>query len=194
VACRLKARISESERTSIARQRLGNHVFCIIVCVTSKHVHVATRTWHIVTTENESINSGIPSITDTLSAVVSENKKLKGPTRCSLFGLQRTLLRGLLTEIWDRYSQTVDDFRVEVQETEQQPSECYHYSDLSSVIVTVRFESVIINCNPAWLISSKSSVKSRTHKLFVAYATICIQAIVIVTPDHVDLLLLMMVK
>jgi hypothetical protein len=44
VACRLKAGISESERTFIARQRLGNQVSCIIVWVTIKHVHVARLT------------------------------------------------------------------------------------------------------------------------------------------------------
>jgi hypothetical protein len=31
-----------------------------------------------------------------------------------------------------------------------------------------KIKSVIINCNSAWRISNKSSVKSRTHKLFVA--------------------------
>jgi hypothetical protein len=44
VACRLKAGISETERTSISRQRLGTHFSFIIVWVTIKHVHVATRT------------------------------------------------------------------------------------------------------------------------------------------------------
>jgi hypothetical protein len=44
VACRLKGGISESERKSIARQRLGNQVSCIIVWVSIKHVHVATHT------------------------------------------------------------------------------------------------------------------------------------------------------
>jgi hypothetical protein len=43
VVCRLKAGISESERASIARQCLGNHVSCITVWVT-KHVHMATYT------------------------------------------------------------------------------------------------------------------------------------------------------
>jgi hypothetical protein len=43
VARRLKAEISESEQTFIARQRLGNHVSSIIGWVTIKHVHVATR-------------------------------------------------------------------------------------------------------------------------------------------------------
>jgi hypothetical protein len=36
VACRLKAGISESDRKSVARQRRGNHVSCIIVWMTIK--------------------------------------------------------------------------------------------------------------------------------------------------------------
>jgi hypothetical protein len=35
---------------------------------------------------------------------------------------------------------------------------CYSYSEI---------KSVVINCNSAWRIPNKSSVKSRTHKLFV---------------------------
>jgi hypothetical protein len=38
-------------------------------------------------------------------------------------------------------------------------TQCYSYSKINSVI---------INCNSAWRIPNKSSVKSRTHKLFVA--------------------------
>jgi hypothetical protein len=38
-------------------------------------------------------------------------------------------------------------------------TQCYSYS---------KIKSVIINCNSSWRISNKSSVKSRTHKLFVA--------------------------
>jgi hypothetical protein len=55
VACRLKAGISESERPSIARERLGNQVSCIIVWVTIKRVYVATRTYQIVTTEMKAL-------------------------------------------------------------------------------------------------------------------------------------------
>jgi protein-arginine kinase activator protein McsA len=47
-------------------------------------------------------------------------------------------------------------------------TQCYSYS---------KIKSSTINCNSAWRISNKSSVKSRTHKLFVAsagkHATIC---------------------
>jgi hypothetical protein len=39
VACCLKAGISESEWPSIARQRLFNQVSCVIVWVTTKHIH-----------------------------------------------------------------------------------------------------------------------------------------------------------
>jgi hypothetical protein len=55
VGCRLKAGKSESGQMSIARQWLGNHVSCIIVWVTIKHVHVATRTLQIVTTEMKAL-------------------------------------------------------------------------------------------------------------------------------------------
>jgi hypothetical protein len=44
VACRLKVGKSESEQTSIARQRLGDHVFCIIVWMKIKNIQVATPT------------------------------------------------------------------------------------------------------------------------------------------------------
>jgi hypothetical protein len=40
----LNTGISESERPSIARQRLGYQVSCIIVWVTIKHVHTTTHT------------------------------------------------------------------------------------------------------------------------------------------------------
>jgi hypothetical protein len=39
-----KARMSESELTSISRQRLGKHVSCIIVLEIIKHDNVETRT------------------------------------------------------------------------------------------------------------------------------------------------------
>jgi hypothetical protein len=46
--------------------------------------------------------------------------------------------------------------------------QCYSYSKIIGVI---------INCNSAWRIPNKSSVKSRTHNLFAAlpgkHATIC---------------------
>jgi hypothetical protein len=38
-------------------------------------------------------------------------------------------------------------------------TQCYSYS---------KIKSVIINCNSAWQMPNKSSVKSRIHKLFVA--------------------------
>jgi hypothetical protein len=40
----LKAGISEPKLPSIARQRLGNQVSCIIVWVTIKHVYTTTDT------------------------------------------------------------------------------------------------------------------------------------------------------
>jgi hypothetical protein len=43
VAYRLQAGISESERPSIVRQRLGNQFSCIIVWVTMKGVHATTQ-------------------------------------------------------------------------------------------------------------------------------------------------------
>jgi hypothetical protein len=94
VACLLKAGISESTRTSIARQWLGNHVSCITVWQTNTYI---TDHYH----GNESLNSGISAVTNTLEAVVSEYRKLKGSTRCSVLSRQRTLLSRWLTKITD---------------------------------------------------------------------------------------------
>jgi hypothetical protein len=93
VASRLKPGISESERESITRQRLGNHVSCIIACETIKYVHVATRTLRDRYNENDSLNSGVPAVTNTLAAVISECRKLKDLTRCSLLGSRKIVLR-----------------------------------------------------------------------------------------------------
>jgi hypothetical protein len=112
---------------------------------------------------NQSLNSGVPAVTNTLVAVVSGNRKLKGPTRCSLLSRQRILLRGWLTELTGIYRQTADDTRSRTVITESfgvlslcGVTHCYSYS---------KIESVIINCSSAWRITNKSSVKSRTHKL-----------------------------
>jgi hypothetical protein len=43
----LKAGISESEQPSIARQRLRNHISCIIVWVTIKHVRMTMYTQEV---------------------------------------------------------------------------------------------------------------------------------------------------
>jgi hypothetical protein len=43
VTCGLNAGILEPEEPSIARQRLGNQVSCIIVWVTIKRLHAATH-------------------------------------------------------------------------------------------------------------------------------------------------------
>jgi hypothetical protein len=48
---------------------------------------------------NESLNSGFSVVTNTLAAVVSENRKLNPLRWCSLLRWQRTLLRRWLTEI-----------------------------------------------------------------------------------------------
>jgi hypothetical protein len=67
VACRLKAVISESERTSVARQRLSHYVSWETNVYVTDHYH-----------GNESLNSGAFAVTDTLAMVGSELRKLKG--------------------------------------------------------------------------------------------------------------------
>jgi hypothetical protein len=80
--------ISESDWPSIARQRLGNQVSCIIVWVTIKHVHTTTHT-QAINCKTLRVNGG-----------VFVNGKLN-PSRCSLFSRQRILLIGWLTELTD---------------------------------------------------------------------------------------------
>jgi hypothetical protein len=75
VACRLKARISESQRTSVARQRLGNHgSFTIAGELTRSrgNAYIIDR-YH----GNESPNSGASEVTNPLVVVASELRKLK---------------------------------------------------------------------------------------------------------------------
>jgi hypothetical protein len=83
VACRLKAWISESERTSVARQRLRQ-----------LNAYVIDRSCR-----NESNNNGVCAVTKPLAAAVSKWRKLKRSRRCPLSSRQRTLLRG--RRIWN---------------------------------------------------------------------------------------------
>jgi hypothetical protein len=68
----LKAGISESKRPSIARQRLGNQVSCIISWVTSKHVHTTTQTVSYATDK--------PQPFDKVFSLLSAKDSLKGMT------------------------------------------------------------------------------------------------------------------
>jgi hypothetical protein len=99
-------------------------------------------------------------------------------TRCFLLSSRRTLLRGWLTELIDRCR--CIDSKKEVRGPEQYKSEicnlCSVVTETFGVLSLFRdtqccsyskIKSVIINCNASRQISNKSSVKSRTHKLFV---------------------------
>jgi hypothetical protein len=82
VVCRLRAGISESERTSVASQRVHN------------------RPYH----GNESLRSGVSGVTNPLAGYI-EIKKTEGFQKCPLSSRQRILLRRWLTEIKpDSYS------------------------------------------------------------------------------------------
>jgi hypothetical protein len=78
----LKAGISESERPSIARQRLGNLVSCIIVWVTNAFTRkrIQRQTVSYVTDRTISVSA----VTNTSAVVASETKKLQGSTWCLL--------------------------------------------------------------------------------------------------------------
>jgi hypothetical protein len=81
-----------------------------------------------------------------LAAVVSENRKFKGLTRCSLFSWQRTLLTGWLTELTDGYRQikTVQSTRTQTGQLRkkygEQNSTVNPEAEVKSVIYVVNLK------------------------------------------------------
>jgi hypothetical protein len=98
---------------------------------------------------------------NTLAVVASENRKLEGSRRCSLSSRQRIDLRGWLTELRNsegsvesRNQFSAERRRCHTEETKLKFMCCKIVKRLTVV--------------PPGEYSNKPSVKSRTHKLFVA--------------------------